>query len=134
MRNMRTTHSGVGRSLYLALAIAISTVAACGPFHRASDSQRALLYFSNESLDQATVFAVMSGGRAVRLGTVFAGRTDTLVVPPEVTRGTNVNVVARLLARNIRPQSGSLSIVPGDRFEVRLPIDEKTLVVFLAKS
>jgi hypothetical protein len=40
-----------------------------------------------------------------------------------------VNVVARLLARSARPSSGPIPMHPGDRLAVRLPIDEKMLVV-----
>jgi hypothetical protein len=70
------------------------------------------------------------GNPPIRIGTVMAGRTDTLTVPREVaSRGENVNVFARLLARSARPSSGPLPIHPGDRLTVRLPVDEKMLVV-----
>ncbi len=112
-----------------ALAIFLALGAACGPFHMGSD-QRAYLIFSNESLDQADVFATGSDGLPIRIGTVFAGRTDTLPVPETVTgQGGTVNISARLLARLGVPRSGPISIRPGDRFQVRLPTDEKMLVV-----
>lgn len=121
-------------TLAAALAGSLAITAACGPFRREAGKPPALLYFKNESLDQADVFAVMQGGESVRIGTVFAGRTDTLVVPTGIaTRGDNINVVARLLARSVAPQSGPIAIHPGDRLDVRLPIDAKLLVVLPAQ-
>lgn len=119
----------------LAAAVAIVGVAACNPFrHGAASTQApALLYFTNESLDQADVFAVVSNGQAVRIGTVMPGRTDTLVVPRDIAaRGSNVNVVARLFARSAAAQSGPVSIHPGDELQIRLPVDQKLLVVLPA--
>ena len=116
--------------LTLALCSSIAAVAACGPFHRGAGTQPAILVFTNESTDQADVFAVFPGNQPIRLGTVFAGRTDTLTVPPEVTgRGENVNVFARLLARSARPSSGPIPIRPGDQLRVTLPLDQKMLTV-----
>jgi hypothetical protein len=115
------------------LLVALSTVigvAACGPFHRGAGPEPAVLYFTNQSTDQADVFAVFPGGQPIRIGTVFAGRTDTLKVPSEIaSRGENVNVFVRLLARSARPSSGPIAIRPGDRLQVTLPIDQKMLVV-----
>jgi hypothetical protein len=111
-------------------AVAAVGAAACGPFHKNNGLPPAYLYFTNESLDQADVYAVLSGDQPIRIGTVASGRTDTLTVPPEVSsRGENVNVVARLLARSARPSSGPIPIHPGDRLVVRLPVDQKMLVV-----
>jgi hypothetical protein len=60
----------------------------------------------------------------------MAGRTDTLTVPSDIaSRGDNINVVARLLARNVAPSSGPVPIRPGDHLQVRLPVDQKMLVV-----
>jgi hypothetical protein len=118
----------------IALAV-ITAAAACGPFRSRPASERALLYFTNESLDQADVFAVVPGSDAVRIGIVFAGRTDTLVVPPGVVnRGNTINVVARLLARSNAPQTGPIAIHPGARWEVRLPLDAKLLVALPARQ
>jgi hypothetical protein len=122
------------RHRHVALAV-VAAAAACGPFRSRPDSERALLYFTNQSLDQADVFAVVPGSEAVRIGTVFAGRTDTLVVPPGiVNRGDNINVVARLLARSNAPQTGPITIRPGARWEVRLPLDAKLLVALPAQQ
>ena len=124
------SHWMIRRASALLIAVAITGIAACGPFHKGSGQPPAFLYFTNESLDQADVFAVFPGNQPIRIGTVMAGQTDTIKVPEEIAaRGENVNVVARLLARSARPSSGPLPIHPGDRLTVRLPMDAKMLVV-----
>jgi predicted trehalose synthase len=134
MRNLK--HAQASRTLMragiLAGAAGLAALAACGPFRRTATSTQppALLYFTNESLDQADVFAVTSSNQRTRIGTVFAGRTDTLTVPREIAaRGDNVNIVVRLLARSATPASGPVPIRPGDHLVVRLPSDQKLLVV-----
>ena len=115
----------------LSLAIIAS---ACGPFRSAQDTGQAYLYFSNESIEQADVYVVSPGSQAVRVGTVFAGRSETLKVPSSVvSRGGQVNVVARFLARSATAQSGPIPLQRGDRLEIRLPIDQKLLVVLPAR-
>ena len=127
---MTRNRSLTNRVRLILFAVAAIGAAACGPFHKGKGEPPSYLYFTNESLDQADVYAVLSGNQPIRIGTVAAGRTDTLTVPTEVvTRGENVNVVARLLARSSRPSSGPIPLHPGDRLEVRLPIDQKMLVV-----
>ena len=114
----------------VALAGAVAATAACGSARHGPARAPALLYFTNESLDQADVYAIATGGHSVRIGTVMAGRTDTLTVPSDVAgHGENVNVVARLLARNVAPSSGPIPIHAGDHLQVRLPVDQKLLVV-----
>jgi hypothetical protein len=110
---------------------AVAGLGACGPFHRGgAPSQTATVIFSNESIDQADVYAVVSGSHAVRIGTVFAGRTEALKVPGEVAgRGLNVNIVARLLAHRNAPSTGPLPISPGYKYAIRLPADQRQLVV-----
>jgi hypothetical protein len=129
---MTHSHFGIDRLGRVAFAVVIASLAACGPLRRVPASERALIYFTNESLDQADVYGIVPGSRAVRIGTVFAGRTDTLVVPTELLRLGNVNVVARLLAKSNTPSSGPVSINAGDRLQVRLPVDQKLLVVLPA--
>jgi hypothetical protein len=115
---------------FTALATLFAFGAACGPFHTGSPDQRARLIFSNESLDQADVYAAGSDGFPVRVGTVFAGRTDTLSLPESVAnQGGSVNIFARLFARSGVPQSGQVYVRPGDQLYVRLTSDEKFLVV-----
>jgi hypothetical protein len=114
--------------LLLAPALLIAAAPGCGKFRRGAGVPPAVLVFTNESLDQADVFVVGSGLPARRIGTVMAGRTETLKVPPDLATRGNLNIVARLLARSIRPQTGFVPIAPGEQYEVRLPPDERLLV------
>ena len=116
------------------LAATLLAASSCGRLHRGDETvPDAVLIFVNESLDQADVFIVVPGSETRRIGTVMGGRTDTLVVPRDIaTRASTVDVAARLLARSMVPRSGPISISPGDWYQVRLPIDEKTLVVLPA--
>ena len=88
--------------------------------------------FRNESLAQADVFVVLSSSERRKLGTVFAGRTETLTIPSELARRGSVAIVARLLARSRAPSTGSLALSPGARLSIRLPLDEKSLFVLPA--
>ena len=127
MINSRFKAVGAVRLPILAMLVALG--AACGPFHMGSD-QSAKVIFVNESLDQADVYAAGPDGLAVRVGTVFAGRTDSLTVPATVVgQGGSVNFSARLLARSMVPRSGPVTVRAGDRIQVRLPSDETMLVV-----
>ena len=114
----------------LGIALVLGATAACAPLrHRASPQEQAVVSFTNESLDQADVYAV-TAVQAIRIGTVMAGRTENLIVPADIAfRGDNVNVVARLLAQRNRPQSGPITLRPGERLEIRLPMDQRALVV-----
>jgi hypothetical protein len=119
-------------NLLLALATAsLVATASCGRvMHLGSDEPAAQVIFTNQSLDQADVYTVIDAGVGRRLGTVFAGRTDTLDVPVEVvSRGGTVNIVARLLARSFNPSTGPLVISSGEVLKVTLPSGEQTLTV-----
>ena len=90
----------------------------------------ATVVFSNESLNQADLFAVMPGVQARKLGTVMAGRTEELVVPADIVRRSqNLNFVVRMLSRSSTPGSGPVPLRAGDRLQIRLPMDAKTLFV-----
>ena len=95
-------------------------------------TEKTLIRFSNESLSQADVFVSAPGTDARRIGTVMAGQSDMLEIPPDVAIKGNVTIVARLLARSNRPSSGPLAISPGTKLSVTLPLDTKTLVVLPA--
>ena len=116
-------------------ALVLLTLAAASACHRnqtVSDDgsgEPATIQFTNESLAQADVFVSSSGSGARRIGTVFAGRTEELTVPREYTNRGSVAIVARLLARNHAPSTGSIAIGPGTHLSVRLPMDERTLYV-----
>jgi hypothetical protein len=106
----------------------LAAVAACGPVRRGAGPAPAVIYFTNESLDQAAVYIAAPGLNFRRIGTVFGGRTDTLTVPTDLaTRGGTLNIVARLLARSEVPQTGPVSIRSGEQYQVRLPPDASLL-------
>jgi len=108
--------------------VLLGAAAACGPLRRGPALAPAVIYFTNESLEQATVYLVGPGLDFRRIGTVFPGRTDTLTVPSDLaTRGGSLNIVARLLARSELPQTGPISLRPGEQYQVRLPIDARLL-------
>ena len=113
-------------------AAAIVGIQACSPLRHSTSGANApaIVYFTNDSQDQADVYAVVSGSQTIRLGTVYSNRTETLSVPGDIAaRGSNVSVIARLLARNSVPSTGPLAIHPGDKLSVRLPADQRQLVV-----
>jgi len=107
--------------------------AACGPLRRGPTPAR--IIFSNQSLDQADVYAVSSAGGQTRIGTVMPGRTDTLRVPTAALGGDNsTNIVARILARSRTPSTGMLTLNPGDLMQVTLSSDERILSVLPARE
>jgi hypothetical protein len=112
----------------LAAALLLAAVS-CGPLRRGGGgAEPAFIVFTNQSLDNADVFAVRQGGDVRRLGSVMAGRTETLKVPESITTtGGTVDIVARIFARGIAPRTGPVTLSPGDRLAVTLPSDEKLL-------
>ena len=121
----------------LASCVILAAMVACGHARSSSASPDAgptTIVFKNESLEQADVFAVRRSGGALRLGTVFAGHTDTLTIaqgtlPP----GETVDFVARLLARSRTPHSGAVAVHPGEWLEVTLPVTANLLGVLPAR-
>jgi len=101
--------------------------AACASGGRGSVQPPAILIFSNESIDQAAVYAVVPGSEFRRIGTVIPGRTETLNVPSDMAIRGSLNIVARLLARSEVPQTGPVTIRPGERYQVRLTTDARSL-------
>jgi hypothetical protein len=121
------------RRVAVLAAVAISA-AACGPFRRGGPPDGVVI-FTNQSIDQADVYALGSGGEPVRIGTVFAGRTENLRVPSSVTGGAQrVNVIARIFASPRTVASGGFSLAPGDTMTVTLTSDEKMLSVLPPKD
>jgi len=112
---------------------ALLVAAACGPFRRGAQAEPATLIFRNDSFSQATVYVVAEGSDSRRLGVVFGGKTDTLTVPAEYIRGA-VNIVARLLARSEVPQTGRVSVNPGEWYEVTLTSDARMLSFLPARE
>ena len=117
------------RGLTLGVAV-LAAAAACGPFRRGAGQQPATLIFTNGSIDQASVYVTGPGVDFRRLGTVFAGQTDTLTVPAAVAMRGTLNIVARLLASSDLPQTGPVLIQPGERYDVRLSTNSR-LISFL---
>jgi hypothetical protein len=131
---MMSSHSAGRYLLRLAPAILIAA-ASCGPFRRSTGPPPAVLVFENNSLAQADVYIVAPGFGSRRIGTVMAGRTDTLVVPTDIaTRGGTVNVVARLFGGSRVAQTGPVSILLGERYDVRLPTDARLLSFLPARG
>jgi hypothetical protein len=132
---MIRTNSAARHLFRIVFAILIVVVVACSPHRRGPVQEPAYLVFSNNSLTQADVFIVAPGFGSRRVGTVMSGQTDTLRVPADIaTRGGTVNIVARLLARNQAPQTGPVSIFPGEMYDVRLPTDGRLLSFLPARS
>jgi hypothetical protein len=117
--------------------ISLSTallLTACGPFHRGGPPEAAII-FHNDSTDQADVYALGSGGDPIRIGTVFAGRTETLKVPSTATGATSrVNVVARIFASGRVVSTGPFTLESGQTMDVRLTSDEKMLAVLPSRG
>jgi hypothetical protein len=99
----------------------------CGPLRRGVGQPPATIIFSNESIDQATVYVVAPGQDFRRIGIVSAGRTDTLTVLADMTTRGPVNIVARMLARSDVPQTGPVSLSPGESYQVRLPMSSRLM-------
>ena len=121
------------RRAMVAVAAALA-LTGCGPFHRGSQLE-SVVVFRNQSLDQADVYAIGSGGNPTRIGTVFAGRTETLNVPTSITGGGGrVNVVARIFASGVLVVTGPFTLLPGDSMDVTLTSDEKILSVLPSRG
>ena len=133
---MRNTSfvSRPGRLASIALLAAAMFATSCSRFHHDPEEEipPVVLLFENQSLDQADVFVSRGVGDSRRIGTVQAGRTESLVVPREMVTSGTVNIVARLLARSFTPRSGPVAINAGDRLRVILPSDERQLTVLPA--
>lgn len=115
-------------TMKLAVA-ALTLAAACGPLRTGSSGEQARVVFSNQSAEQADVYAVIAGTDAVRLGTVSSFRTDTLRVPTIVTdRRGDITISARLLARSGQPATGLIALRAGDVIRVRLSADARSLI------
>jgi hypothetical protein len=123
-----------GRLAFALVSASVVATASCARLHPGEDQPVAQVIFVNQSLDQASVFAVLGEGQSQRIGTVFAGRTDTLDIPANIiSNGGTVTIVARLLARSVAPRTGPLTILAGDQFRVTLPSSGQLLSVLPAR-
>jgi hypothetical protein len=126
-----TRHIRALAVLFVAMTITVAT--SCGRFMRPNAEERSYIQFVNQSLSQADVFAVPNGGPAIRIGTVFPGRTETLELPTEIVQSAGtVDIVARLLAGSASPRSGPISVSRGATLQITLPVNGRTLTVLPA--
>ena len=125
-------------SRWMLICATMVSAAACGGSPARANSavnpeEPAMVYFSNNSTEQAAVY-VVSGGESRRIGTVFAGQLAKLKVPASMVARGSVNIFARLLARNELPQSGAISLRPGSSYEITLMPDRRTMMVLPGAS
>jgi hypothetical protein len=116
----------------LALAAAAAGCARGARPSAGASTDPAVVIFSNQSLQEADVYAVPRSGTRVRIGTVQAGRTDTLTVGGSALAGGAVTIVASLLAVGSAPRTGPVTLLPGDRIAVTLPPSMNSLSVLPA--
>jgi hypothetical protein len=111
------------------ISLVVIVAAACTPLRRGGPGDPVLMV-TNQSNDQADIYALGSGGEPVRIGTIFAGRTEPLRVPAAVTGAAHrVNVIARIFATSRVAASGPFTLEPGDTMTVTLSSDAKLLSV-----
>jgi hypothetical protein len=123
----------LGRTLLALVVLALP--AACARFHSSDlPGDESYISFVNQSLDQADVYAVVSGGDAVRVGTVLPGATTTLTVPGDLVARGPLDIVARLVGSRRVPRTGPVSFSRGERLQVTLSVDETMLTVLPAGS
>ena len=126
------TRHGAARSARLLLLTTAGLLGACSRNQMAAEpgNEPAAVVFSNESLTQADLFAVVSGGGDARkLGTVMAGRTETLRLSADLALRGNLSLVARLLNGGTL-STGVVPVHPGDTVHVQLPLN-RSMLVFL---
>lgn len=121
------------RSLTAAL-LGVAVLAGCGPRRTAASEEYAFVVFTNESLNQADLYAFGTAGDRVRLGTVFGAHTDTLRLDLRTISGAGtIRVGARIVATGRTPGSGLVLLHPGDYLRVTLPSSENMLNVLVAQ-
>lgn len=108
------------------------TLAGCGPFHRGAQPEPEIL-FHNQSIDQADVYAMGSGGDPIRIGTVYGQKTDRLKVP-DLGASDRVNIIARVFPSSRVVASGPFTLLPGGVMDVTLPQEENMLAVLPART
>ena len=135
---MRFIAARIPRAGRIVALVTVALAAACHRNTPATDlgedsaNEPTVIEFRNESLAQADVFVTNPGSDLRRIGTVFAGRTESLTIPREFAMRGSITIVARLLARSRTPSTGSIAISPGTHLSVRLPMDERAMYVLPA--
>jgi len=102
-----------------ALALVLAAFTACGVRGTGADTQRVPMVVENQNFYQATIFAILNGGR-VRVGNVHGGSTATMQAPSPPTGQMRVEV--RLLAVGAFT-SYPVTVQPGDTIRVTVPPD-----------
>jgi hypothetical protein len=97
----------------------------------AEANEPSTIEFKNESLAQADVFVAVVELGPRRIGTVFAGRTETLTIRAR-SRCAAPSRGGAPAGTLLRASTGALAISPGTHLSVRLPLDEKALYVLPA--
>jgi hypothetical protein len=93
----------------------------------------AVVTFTNEGLDQVDVYAVRSSSGRRRLASVAAGRSETFTVPRDLVFSAGpVTIIAVPLASNRVVSTGPITIRPGDRLAITMPVTQNTLTVLPA--
>jgi len=111
------------------LALFALAAAACSPLHLGA-RERAAVVFTNDSAEQADVYALVGTSETVRIGTVLAARTETLYLPTSITdQGGQTRIIVRLLAHNVQRATSVLTLRATDQVKVRLGADGRTLIV-----
>lgn len=124
-------HAPFRAALGISLALSLGA-AACGRTARELDGSPPMLTFSNQSLDQVTVYGLRPGGDATRLATVSPGRTETLRLPAGLATAGTITIVSVPLAGNRAASTGPVSIGPGTRLAITLPTSQNILTVLPA--
>lgn len=116
----------------MTLAAALIVAMACGPYHQGAaggDVAASRVYFTNESIDQAAVYAI-AGSQQIRIGTVMSGRTEPLVIPASIAAsGATLRIIARPFGKSVVASTGPITLIPGEAVTIRLPLDQNMLVV-----
>jgi hypothetical protein len=121
------------KMLSRSLAVLVAFTTACGPFRANAGDNPAFIIFHNNGMDQAAVYLVSAASDFRRIGTVPAGRTETLKISSDMTHGP-VNIVVRMLANYDLPSTGQVTLRPGESYEVTLPMDAKMLIFLPARQ
>ena len=100
---MTTFHPHSARVRRTLALIALTSLTALSACHRNRTTsgvdpdaaeEASTIEFRNESLAQADVFISAASVGARRIGTVFAGRTETLTIPRELAARGSINIVS----------------------------------------
>ena len=127
----------IPRRIRALVTLGVGLFAACAPYRTggsAAGDLGAKIYFKNESFDQVAVYAVLGGFQKSRIGTVMAGRTDTLSVAASLVNApSGLTILVRPLGRDYTAEVGPINLLPGDALEIGLPPSQRMLVVLPAR-